>query len=339
MLKKLQMQSIIRNKYVLLVIGLIVLLLLSEVTGLFKSKVSINISIPYGSSLTQITDMLKEEKLIGSKFLFRIFASGKADSFKAGDHKINSHNYFSIIKELQEIPEAVGITVTIPEGYEQREIALLLEKNNICSAEEFNRKAKASNFTEYWFLQNIPKREYELEGYLFPDTYIFGSAETVESIIRKMLNNFNNKISEDMKIRAEEMKVSFDDIIIMASIIEREAASDNEYKKVSGVFYNRMKPNPETAGFLQSCATVQYILKERKDVLSLADTTIDSPYNTYKYKGLPTGPIASPGLKTINAALYPENTDYLYFVADGNGKHYFAVTYEDHQNNMRKAGF
>ena len=332
------MQFTIKIKYLIIVILAVALLFVSEVTGVFKNKVPKNIRVEYGSSLSQIADTLKDEKLIGSKVMFKLLAYGKIDSFKAGDHKFNSHNYFSIIKELQTSPQMMGINVTIPEGYEQREIALLLEKNGICSAEEFNSKAKASNFKEYWFLQNIPKREYELEGYLFPDTYTFGNTESAESIIRKMLNNFDNKISADMRNRAEKLNISFDDVIIMASIVEREAAADNEYKKVAGVFYNRMKDNPETAGFLQSCATVQYILKERKDVLSLSDTKIDSPYNTYKYKGLPIGPVASPGLKTIEAALYPENTAYLYFVADGNGKHYFAVTYEEHQNNMRKAG-
>ena len=338
MQKKLKMQFITKIKYIIIFIIAVALIICSEMLGLFKNNVPKNVSVEYGSSLSQIADTLKEEKLINSKIMFKLFAYGKSDDFKAGNHKFSSHNYFSIIKELKTSPQAIGITVTIPEGYEQREIAILLEKNNICSADEFNNKAKISNFEEYWFLQNIPKREYELEGYLFPDTYTFSNTESAESIIRKMLNNFESKISKEMRARAERMNVSFDDIVIMASIIEREAAADTEYKKVSGVFYNRIEANPETAGFLQSCATVQYILKERKDVLAISDTKIDSPYNTYKYQGLPAGPIASPGLKTIEAALYPEDTNYLYFVADGNGKHYFAVTYEEHQNNMRKAG-
>ena len=314
MQKKLKMQFITKIKYIIIFVIAVALIICCELLGLFKNNVPKNVSVEYGSSLSQIANTLKEEKLINSKIMFKLFAYGKADDFKAGDHKFSSHNYFSIIKELKTSPQAIGITVTIPEGYEQREIALLLEKNN------------------------IPKREYELEGYLFPDTYSFSNTESAESIIRKMLNNFESKISKDMRARAEKINVSFDDIVIMASIVEREAAADNEYKKVSGVFYNRIEANPETAGFLQSCATVQYILKERKDVLAISDTKIDSPYNTYKYQGLPAGPIASPGLKTIEAALYPEDTNYLYFVADGNGKHYFAVTYEEHQNNMRKAG-
>ncbi len=100
-----------------------------------------------------------------------------------------------------------------------------------------------------------------------------------------------------------------------------------------------MKPNDETMGFMQSCATVQYIISQRKNVLSVEDTKIDSPYNTYLYKGLPVGPISSPGITAINAALNPKNTDYLYFVAKGDGKHLFAKTYKEHQENMRKVGF
>ncbi len=333
---KIRFTTIIKSLAIIFL--LLLLLATSEVFGFFKGNSDKNISVPYGSSLSQIANALKEEKLIGSETLFKIFAYNKVSSFKAGNHTFSSGNYFKIISELETSPISKGINITIPEGYEQREIALLLEKNNICSSEEFNSTAKLKNFQEYWFLNGVPKREYELEGYLFPDTYTFGENESVESIIKKMLDNFDSKITEEMKIKAQNMKMSFDDIVIMASIVEREAAADNEYKKVSGVFYNRMKNNPETAGFLQSCATVQYILKERRDVLTLEDTKIDSPYNTYKYKGLPQGPIASPGIKTIEAALYPENTDYLYFVADGDGRHYFAVTYDEHQKNMRKAG-
>lgn len=333
---KIRFSTIIKFIIIIFLLGLLVVS--TEVFGLFRSKAEKTVEISMGSSLSHIADILEEEDLIDSEIMFKIFAYNKSSAFKAGRHNFTSGNYFEIIKELETSPISKGISVTIPEGFEQREIALLLEKNNICSAEEFNKTAKLKNFQEYWFLNNVPEREYELEGYLFPDTYNFGENESVESIIRKMLENFNSKVTVEMKVKAEKMNMSFDDIIIMASIVEREAAADNEYKKVAGVFYNRIKNNPESFGYLQSCATVQYILKERRDVLTLADTKIDSPYNTYKYQGLPTGPIASPGIKTIEAALYPEKTDYMYFVADGNGRHYFAKTYEEHQKNMRKAG-
>ena len=213
----------------------------------------------------------------------------------------------------------------------------MLESKGLLSADEFYNAAKIENF-DYWFLKDIKKRKMELEGYLFPDTYEFSYEESAESIIRKMLDNFDAKFTEDMKKRTKELKLSVDELITMASVVEREAASKDELPLVAGVFYNRLDSSRESVGFLQSCATVQYILSERKPVLSLADTKIKSPYNTYINKGLPIGPIASPGLNCINAALYPKDTDYLYFCADGNGKHYFAKTASGHQENMKKAG-
>ena len=141
-----------------------------------------------------------------------------------------------------------------------------------------------------------------------------------------MLAEFDKQVTDEMRARAKEMDMSLDDIITLASVIERETDSDAERAKVAGVFYNRIDEGMK----LQSCATVQYILGERKPVLSVADTQIQSPYNTYVNAGLPIGPIANPGIECIKAALYPEDTEYLYFVADENGGHIFSKTYEEH---------
>ena len=131
--------------------------------------------------------------------------------------------------------------------------------------------------------------------------------------------------------RAEEMGMTMDEVITLASVIEREAQGDYDRKLVSSVFHNRLKSTDYP--YLQSCATVQYVLKERKAVLSVADTKIDSPYNTYINKGLPIGPIASPGEKSIEAALYPEESEYLFFVLGSDGKHHFSKTYSEHMQN------
>ena len=157
------------------------------------------------------------------------------------------------------------------------------------------------------------------------------------SMLDKMLANFDLKFTDDMKDRAKEMGMSVDEIVTMASVVEREAAIKNEFDIVAGVFYNRINCVGESRGYLESCATVQYILGERKTVLSVADTKIDSGYNTYMYSGLPEGPIASPGMLAIKAALYPKDTEYLYFVADGSGRHLFAKDFNTHQQNMKKA--
>lgn len=333
----------LKNQFIIKLICLFVAVLLIaaviEISGMFKSSDTVTLSVPNGSTLDGIISLLEENNLIENKFLFKILAYGDASDFKAGNHKFNKKSYSAVIEELRTNPEGEGINVTIPEGYEQREIALLLEKNGFCTAEEFNNAAKISNFQNYWFLNGIPERNYQLEGYLFPDTYNFSKEEGVYSIINRMLSNFDRKITDDMRNRALQLGKTFDEIITMASIVEREAADSAEYKTVAGVFYNRLNKSTETNGYLQSCATVQYILKERKYVLSLADTKINSPYNTYMYPGLPDGPVASPGIETIIAALYPNETDYLYFVADGKGNHYFGRTLKEHQNNMRKAGY
>lgn len=141
-----------------------------------------------------------------------------------------------------------------------------------------------------------------------------------------MLKTFDQKFTDEYYKRAQEMGKSVDQIITMASIIERETDSDTERAKVAGVFYNRLNKGMK----LQSCATVQYVLGSHKPVLSIADTEIDSPYNTYKYAGLPVGPIANPGEDCIKAALYPEETDAFYFCLGKNGEHIFSKTYEEH---------
>lgn len=330
-------QSII--KLIILVAVVLLVALSCEIFGVFKSDDAITVNINDGSSLNEIIDVLEENDIISSKLMFKIAAYKHNNQFKAGEHTITSRNYFSIIQEFKSVPYSAGITVTIPEGYEQREIAMLLEEKGLCTVEEFNNSATIDNFSEYWFLKGIKVRNYQLEGYLFPDTYNFSKSEGVRSIINRMLSNFDSKITEDMKNQAKTLGRTFDEIITMASIVEREAADADEYKTVAGVFYNRLNKKTEAYGYLQSCATVQYILRERKNVLSIADTKIDSPYNTYKYQGLPIGPVASPGLETIMAALYPQETDYLYFVADGKGNHYFAKTVEEHEINKRKAGY
>ena len=326
-------------KLICLFLAVLLISTVIEASGMFRSSDTVTVSVPNGSTLDSIISLLEENNVLESKLLFKIFSYGDASQFKAGKHEFDKKSYSAIIKELKSNPENRGINVTIPEGYEQREIALLLEKNGLCTAEEFNDTAIVSNFKDYWFLDGIPERNYQLEGYLFPDTYNFSKDEGVYSIINRMLANFDRKITDDMKNRASQLGKTFDEIITMASIVEREAADSAEYKTVAGVFYNRLNKRTEANGYLQSCATVQYILKERKSVLSVADTKIDSPYNTYMYSGLPIGPVASPGIETIIAALYPNETDYLYFVADGKGNHYFGKTLKEHQNNMRKAGY
>ena len=192
------------------------------------------------------------------------------------------------------------------------------------------REVETGNF-DYDFVKNIPARENRLEGYLYPDTYSFTGNESEHEIITVMLDNFNKKVIPVYE--QSGVAQSLDEIIKLASVIEREAAGEDDRAKVASVFVNRINKGMK----LESCATVQYILKERKSVLSNEDTLIDSTYNTYMYAGLPIGPIASPGIKSIEAAISPAQTNYMYFLAnaDGSGS-VFSETYEEHLQKQRE---
>ena len=170
-----------------------------------------------------------------------------------------------------------------------------------------------------------------MEGYLFPATYEIPNGMSAHDIIDLMLAAFDNQFKPEYYERATELGLTVDEVITMASIVERETDSGTERAKVAGVFYNRRNSGMK----FQSCATVQYILGERKPVLSIADTQIDSPYNTYMYAGFPIGPICNPGTECIEAALYPEATDAYYFVLGKDGSHIYSKTYEEHLAAMQ----
>jgi len=208
--------------------------------------------------------------------------------------------------------------VNPPAGYTYVQIAELLDKKEVAEKEAFLKLVKDS--------------EKNSEGYLFPDTYEVPKKYGAEKMAKVMLSNFNQlAIENKFTDRAEELGFSLDEIIILASIIEKEAKFSDEKNRVSTVFHNRLKIGMK----LQSCATIQYILGEPKEILDENDLKIDSPYNTYLYKGLPPGPICNPGLDSIIAALEPNEEDYLYFVLGENGRHIFSKTYQEHLMNKK----
>ena len=306
-------------------IGLISVL--SDVGGIGKDK-DLVVEIPEGAGTAGISRILKENKVISYSGAFRLYAKiGKAPLWQKGKHIVNtSMSYRQILQKLQAMPDIAPDTcrVVIPEGYELRQIVDLLVENGLGKRETFWQEIEQGDF-DYPFIAQIPERENRLEGYLYPDTYMFSVEESEHQIIDKMLDAFSQKI---VPLYEESGSgESLDSILIMASVIEREAANDEERPQVASVFYNRLRIGMK----LESCATVQYILKERKEILSNQDTAIDSPYNTYKYEGLPIGPIAAPGQASVQAALYPANTEYLYFVATADGsKNLFSKTFEEH---------
>lgn len=344
-----------RKKPIVLYILIISLIIIALVAIGFKKYVykqlepvaienikEIQIKIPKGTSTSNIAKILKENNLIRNDLVFRFFAKyEKMDGkFKAGEYVLNNG---MTLEEITKKLVAGGVakdfvTFTIPEGFELEQIAERLSEKGIANKDSFlELTSKASNFSsEFDFLKDVPE-ELSLEGYLYPDTYEVFTDVSEKDIIRKMLSRFNSLYTDEIKKKAQDLDLNINQVITLASIIEREGKADSEREIISGVFHNRLK----TGMMLQSCATVQYILGERKPVLSNEDTSIDSPYNTYVNQGLPPGPIASPGIRSIEAAVNPADVDYKYFVfnEDETGTHTFSVTYEEHlraKNRIRK---
>lgn len=326
--------------YILIIIAVFTALtvfpFLADYFGAGKDT-SVSVRIENGATTSEIAQTLKENSIINYPFFFRIMSkiTGYDGKYLEGVFSVsNNMSYNELFEKLSTLPDSVGaVTITIPEGYEFRQIADILEKNKLINKDKFYDVAQNHDFG-FSFLKDIPMRENRLEGYLFPDTYVFDSQSTEVSILNAMLTRFDEIVTPELRTRATQLNMTLDEIITLASVIEREAQGDIDRDNVASVFHNRLKSG--TYPYLESCATVQYILKERKAVLSIADTKIDSPYNTYKNPGLPIGPIASPGEKAIKSALYPADTNYLFFVLDSSGVHRFASTYEEHLNNANK---
>ncbi|HCL90930.1 MAG TPA: endolytic transglycosylase MltG [Candidatus Atribacteria bacterium] len=279
------------------------------------------VNIPSGTNAKEIVDLLEKNEIIRkNNYTFRILTKllKLEDQLKYGEYNLSpSMNMLQILGKLVK-GEVIAYKITIPEGYTCTQIAELLDKKEVAEKETFLKLVKDSEKTP--------------EGYLFPDTYEVPKKYGAEKMVKTMLSNFNQiAIENKFTDRAEEIGFSLNEIIILASIIEKEAKFSDEKNKVSTVFHNRLK----TGMKLQSCATIQYILEEPKERLDENDLKIDSPYNTYLHKGLPPGPICNPGLDSIIAALEPEEEDYLYFVLGENGRHIFSKTYQEHLRNKK----
>lgn len=309
----------------------------NDINAFVKEDEVIVVTVPKGASVGEIGKILEKNEVIDSQLVFRGYCKFKKSSgFQYGEYELNSNlSYKEIISALKKPSETRETAkITIPEGYTQPEIVDLLVKEGYADRAVLEEVLATYDF-DYDFLKDLPKRNNRLEGYLFPDTYEIFVGDEV-SIVNTMLSNFQKKMEdEEIQKLLKKSDYTLDEIITMASIVEREGANDSEFGKVASVFYNRL--DSKTYPYLESCATVQYVLPERKDVLSIADTKMDNPYNTYINKGLPPGPIACPGLAAIKAALDPAETEYYFFVASQNGT-IFSKTYREHLANVKIAG-
>ena len=310
-----------------------------EINTVFSAKSDVQITVAQGDNLNTIISDLKEQKVITNKFLFKLYSKfhGSIETIRPGIISIPKGADYKEIFGLIAKPDSDEVAVTIPEGFELREIADKLEKEGLIDKNKFYDAVKNHSF-DYEFLKGIPVGDNRLEGFLFPDTYTFSKTlDNETTILEKMLKRFEQIYSKSMTEKANQLSMTDYEVITLASVIEREARTTDDFYLVSSVFHNRLK-RTDSLKYLQSCATVQYILKERKSVLSEKDTKIDSPYNTYRYPGLPAGPICSPGKAAIDAALNPKQTDYLDFLNDSDGKLHFSTTYAEHQKLMEQYG-
>lgn len=305
-----------------------------------KPEGSVVLTIEQGSGTDTISEVLKDNGVIKYKFAFKLYSrvKGADGTYQWGEYRLDTGwSYSQIIEALQQPAQNYQtVDITIPEGYTVEEINALLIEVGIGTAEDYEALYVSDFIDRYPFLADAPDGvKNHFEGYLHPDTYNIYTATTPAEVYDMLLSTFDERFTPEMKARAEELGMSEYEVITLASLIEREAQTNEDFYLVSSVFHNRLASGEYP--MLQSCATVQYILGERKPVLSIADTEIDSPYNTYINEGLPIGPICSPGSRAIDAALYPDDTDYYFFVAKADGSHIFSKTYSEHEAAIDEA--
>lgn len=280
------------------------------------------------TSIDEAAIILERNGVIESATVFRIenLLNGNRDTFSEGTYVLNaSMDSNQIVAALRTVVSD-EIVITIREGFTIRNIADYLEREGIVTAEEFRYTVENVTF-RHPFLQDVPSRdENQLEGYLFPDTYFIAPGESAESIASRMLSRFDQIWRGEFEVLAMERGMTMDEVIIKASIIEREARLPEERELVSAVIRNRLSIGMP----LQMCSTVAYVLDRPRARLSYADLETDSLYNTYMHPGLPIGPIANPGVASIRAALAPADVNYLFFVLydDETGQHYFTNNYD-----------
>ncbi len=292
--------------------------------------------IKKGENNKIIGERLQKEGIIFCKYYFYYYMWSRHLTAKImpDEYKLSGNMTIPEIAIILTQQKDKNIKITFPEGWTSKQMAQRLTANGLDGDEFLHLVNNPDIFKDkYDFLSNSEVKT--LEGYLFPETYFFTKEMKVEDIIEKMLGIFNTKITSQMRKDALKNTKSFNDIIIMASIIEGEVRTDEDRRIVSGIFWNRIKNGQP----LQSCATLAYVTGENKKQYSENDTKIVSPFNTYLNKGLPPAPISNPGLSAIIAAIYPFYTDYNYFLNDPEtGKTIFSKTYEEHLINKAKYG-
>lgn len=293
------------------------------------------IKVKAGVTTGEIADELEAKRLIKNRtaFLFAAKSAGLDKALQAGEYSLSRAMDAKEIISVMAKGATSDIQVTIPEGYTVEQIAALLDEKGLARKERFLSLAK--NFAPYDKAEARPGVKYRAEGFLFPDTYRINRGATEEDILNLLAKEFGKKFSPEIQAQVRASGMSAYDVVVLASLIEREVQLAKERPMVARVFLNRLMIDMP----LQSCATIQYILGYPKEELTIADTKLPSPYNTYLNLGMPPGPVANPGISSIQAALNPAAGDWLYFVVDGKtGGHRFSRTLAEHEAAIGQIG-
>ncbi|MBR4074229.1 MAG: endolytic transglycosylase MltG [Firmicutes bacterium] len=289
------------------------------------SSAMMTVEIPSGSTTTRIGTILVEQGIIDSADSFKLQSKmkGMDGKYKAGEYTLSPAMTMTEIMDILVSGNVNTVRFTIPEGLMVSEVADKLSAEGLINRELFMKEIESGEFN-YRFLKDAPSGELRLEGYLYPNTYDVFTTASEHDIIDRLLRQLDTVFTDEMYARADELGMDLNEVMTIASLFERETMVDSERAKVASVIYNRLDIGMK----LQIDATVQYALGESKQFLTYKDLEVDSPYNTYQIDGLPPGPICSPGEASIKAALYPEDTDYIYYVlsAAKDGSHKFAKT-------------
>ena len=306
----------------------------TDAEGNAKERSGHQVSVGY------VAKQLKDAGIIKYKGLFELYCSVSHAKTKIdpGTYELSTnYDYRALVKKMQVGSGAMVTTkVTIPEGYTMEQIFHKLEDENVCSYDDLMDAAANYSYNYSFIDQSMQGDAKRLEGFLFPDTYEFYQGMQASSAINKFLENFHDRLTAEMLEKADERGMTMQEVVTVASMIEKEAANDDERAMIAAVIYNRIE-----AGMpLQIDSTVMYVLPEHKDVLTVEDTKIDSPYNTYQNKGLPPTPIANPGLASIKATLSPASTQALYYALDAeSGTHKFFTNYGEFQAFVAKQSY
>ena len=282
-----------------------------------------------GAAFSTVASELARDGVIAHPLAFRLLARLRhvEENVKAGEYRFAPHETLDeVLRKLVRGEAQIAIWVTVPEGYTDREIAADLASHGL---------GNAGYFEKYFAHQTIVvggKRTKSLEGFLFPDTYLIPLGATPQQAANIMVAQFRKELPTDAEARARRLGLTLPQIVTIASMIEREAKVNEERPLMAGVYYNRLRKGMP----LEVDATIEYVFPQHRTVITLADLRTNSPYNTYRHTGLPPTPIANPGLPSILAALNPQASNYYYYVSMGNGRHAFARTLREHDNNVSR---